>query len=651
MLGGAVAVLVVCALFSAGAPERLGLAGPEASGSESERASSELESALGRDPVPGMLIVTRGPEPVDSAVYRVALDVISSQAKADPEVAAVRTGPVSSDERATVLEVYFRDDDPDVQQRATDRIESKLDPGPLSVLVGGEAKALLEARQDIGGDLPGLELLALPLTVVVLVLAAGLRLAAAPLLSAALSILGSAAVLRLVGGPLDLSLEAMAPAGACGLVLGVELPLFLVRRYGEETRRTRQADEALDRTVTGAGRVVGWAALAGALAAVALVVVPVPQARSAAAGGALASLLAGGGALVVTPALLALWPLRREPEPQAEEGRFARLAGWTSMPWFVATAIAVVAVAGLLAVARPALDTETLGLGVASLPADSEARRAEARLGEGASSTATRPAPISAPALSAVELKDLGDEVGSAPGVAAVGKPQRASPELGLLPVGLEGRQGSLAAREGVAGVREAGESLDAEVVGPDAAALDADEALYDRLPIAAPIAALAVAALLFALLRHPLVSAALGISALLPAAAAAGAVAFVFADGRLGDPIDYVAQGAPHLDAVVAVLAGVAAVSAARSALVALDVDSRGPDLGRLGRAAGAALPASGAASLIGATAALVLVGSDLVVAKEVGIGVAAGLALDFVGLRLLFIPALARLAGRAGG
>jgi RND superfamily putative drug exporter len=641
MLGGAAAVLVVCAALAVGAPERLGLAGPEAPGSDSERASSELEAALGRDPVPAMLLVTRGRDPVESGVYAVALDAISSQAKAEPEVAAVRRGPVSRDERTTVLEVYFRNGDPSVQQQAAGRIEAALDPGPLSVLVTGEAKALPEVREDLGEELPGLELLALPLTVVVLVLAAGLRLAAAPLLSVALSILGSLAVLRLAGGPLDLSVEAMAPAGVCGLVLGIEFPLLLMHRYGDEVRRVRLSDEALDRTVTDAGREVVWAALAGALVALTLVVVPVPQARSAAAGGALACLLAAAATLVVTPALLALAPPGGVEEPQAWRRASSLLAPRSSGPWFVSVGVALVALAGLLVVARPGLGSETLALGLASLPADSEARRAEARLGEGPSSTATRPAPVSIPAA---ELRALRGELRRQPRVAAVGAPQRASEELGLLPVGLDDRPGSLPAREAVTGVREAGQPLGGVVVGPDAAALDADDALYDRVPLAAGIAALAVAALLFTLLRRTLLSAALGISVLLPAAAAAGALAFVFEDGLLTGPLDYVPQGAPHLDAVIAVLAGVAAVSAARSALFALTLNQ---ERGELVGSVRVTLQASGSATLIGAAAALVLIGSDLVAAKELGLGVAAGLLLDLVGLRVLLVPAVARLVG----
>jgi uncharacterized membrane protein YdfJ with MMPL/SSD domain len=51
-------------------------------------------------------------------------------------------------------------------------------------------------------------------------------------------------------------------------------------------------------------------------------------------------------------------------------------------------------------------------------------------------------------------------------------------------------------------------------------------------------------------------------------------------------------------------------------------------------------------AATLIVAAATLVLVGADLVAAKELGLAVAAGLLLDLVLARALLMPALARLS-----
>jgi uncharacterized membrane protein YdfJ with MMPL/SSD domain len=641
MLGGAVGLLVVFGILASGAPQRLGIAGPEASGSESERAAGELTAALGREPEPGMLIVTRGRVPVESRVYGVALDALTSQARADPEVAAVRRGPVSRDESTTALEVYFRSDDPDAQQDAVERLREKLDPGILTALVGGEATVLLDARLELGDELVGLELLALPLTILVLVLAAGLRRAAAPLLSAGIAVLGSLALMRLGSGVVDLSALGAVPAALVGLTLGVELPLMLIARH---------------RAGASAGPAIGPAAGSAALAALALLAIPIPAARSAAIGAALAAILAGAAALVVTSSVLALTPDEAESGAEGGEDRPRpgvpmRLPGWIGGRLLAAIVAALIVVAALAAAASPLREAKTIALGATGLPADSEARRADARVTE----ELGRPAATRLTAALGEDDREqpisLRRELEDTPDVGSVARPRNTSPDLSAIDMGLESRRASLDARAGVREVRSVTEPAGAEVTGLDAAALDADDRLFERLAIAAGIAALAVGVALFAFVRRPFLALGLGVAAVLPAAAAAGLVTLVFEDGRLTGPLDYGPQGAPHLDALIAIVAGVGAVSAGRNALyaVVLDRERRVPQPSEAAlRAAGITLPAAAAATLIAAAAAGVLVGSDLVPAKEIGAGLVVGLALDLAALRLLGAPALGRVLQR---
>jgi RND superfamily putative drug exporter len=658
MLGAAVGLLVAFGIVAYGAPQRLGIAGPESTGSESERAESELTTALGREPEPGMQIVTRGRVPATSRVYEVALDALTSQAKADSAVAAVRRGPVSDDKTSTVLEVYFRSDDPGAQQRTVERLRDKLDPGILTALVGGEDAVLLDARLGLGEELAGLELLALPLTILVLVLAAGLRRAAAPLIAAAIAILGSIALMRLAAGLVDLSALGAVVAAAVGLTLGIELPLSLIAGFRDRDAGMEPA--AISKAVlTGPrGRAIAGAAVAAAAAALALLAIPEPAARSAAVGGALAALLAGVAAIIVTPSVLVLTLAGpAQPPDEADErsrpGIPIRLSGWIGGRVLAAVVVALVVVAGLVAAASPLRDGETIALGATGLPADAEARRADARitadLGRPAATrlTAALPGPFDRR-----RVEELRRELTRTSGVGTAAKPQRPSPELTAIGAGLEARRGSLVARDAVREVRAVTGPAGAEVTGVDAAALDADERLFERLPIAAAIAVLAVAILLFAFVRRPFLAVGLGLSALLPAAAAAGLLTLVFDDGLLTGPLDYEPQGAAHLDALLAVVAGVGAVSAGRTAFdattLAAERRARDPSGAPL-RAASLTLPSAGAATLIAAAAAGVLVGSDLVPAKEVGAGLAAGLVLDLVALRLLAAPALGRLLQRA--
>jgi len=653
MLGGAVALLVVFGFVAAGAPTRLGTAAPEAAGSESADAAAQTASALGREPEPGMLIVTRGRDPVDSGVYEVALETVTSQLKSDDDVAEVRRGPVSDDDRTTVLEVYFRDDDSAVQQQALERIESDLDAGLLDVSIAGEAAVLLDARRSLGSEVIGLELLILPLTVLVLALVVGLRLVIAPLLAAALAILGSATVLRLLGGPLDLSIVGLLPAAVVALALATEFSLLIARSHRDELERESDESAAIERAVRVAGRPVLAASIAGALIPLALLVVPVAAARSTAIGAASAALIAGMAALAVTPSLLvAAGPMVEEPDAETERPRgvVSRVTGFVGERRLVALLAVVATVVGLLAAAWPVVELETVALGAAGLPTDSDARRAEdqvaAELGVATSSRAT----ASLPGADRTQVDQLRQELEGVEGVASAMRPED-SGDLAAVGVGLEAPRGSLLAREGIDAMRQTTAPVGAAVSGYDAAALDADEKLGERLPIGAAIAALLLAVVVFVLVRQPLLAIGLGIASLLPAAAAAGLLTLVFDAGGLTDLFDYAPQGGPHLDALLAVLAAAAAVSAARSVAYpivlraehAVSVRRRAAE-----RAAGLLLAPAATATVIAAAASAVLVGSNVLPVKEAGIALAVALILDLVALRVLLVPALGRLLQR---
>ena len=653
MLGGAVALLVVFGFVASGAPTRLGTAAPEAAGSESADAAAQTASALGREPEPGMLIVTRGRDPVDSGVYEVALETVTSQLKSDDDVAEVRRGPVSDDDRTTVLEVYFRDDDSAVQQQALERIESDLDAGLLDVSIAGEAAVLLDARRSLGSEVIGLELLILPLTVLVLALVVGLRLVIAPLLAAALAILGSATVLRLLGGPLDLSIVGLLPAAVVALALATEFSLLIARSHRDELERESDESAAIERAVRVAGRPVLAASIAGTLIPLALLVVPVAAARSTAIGAASAALIAGMAALAVTPSLLvAAGPMVEEPDAETERPRgvVSRVTGFVGERRLVALLAVVATVVGLLAAAWPVVELETVALGAAGLPTDSDARRAEdqvaAELGVATSSRAT----TALPGADRTQVDQLRQELEGVEGVASAMRPED-SGDLAAVGVGLEAPRGSLLAREGIDAMRQTTAPVGAAVSGYDAAALDADEKLGERLPIGAAIAALLLAVVVFVLVRQPLLAIGLGIASLLPAAAAAGLLTLVFDAGGLTDLFDYAPQGGPHLDALLAVLAAAAAVSAARSVAYpivlraehAVAVRRRAAE-----RAAGLLLAPAATATVIAAAASAVLVGSNVLPVKEAGIALAVALILDLVALRVLLVPALGRLLQR---
>jgi putative drug exporter of the RND superfamily len=651
MLAAAVAALAVASVLAAWAAGRLPLVGPETARSESERAADELGAGLGHEASPAVLIVTRGDQRVGSGVYGVALDVLSSQAMTAPGVVEVRRSPVSRDGRTTALRVYFDDDDPRSQHEAVGDLRRELDPGPLELAVGGQAAVLRDARDAVWGELVLLELLALPLAVLVLGLTLGWRLSAGPVLAAATGVLGSVGLIGIVDEATSVSVMGVAPAAVVAIVVGIEASLILAARYRDELATLGSRDDAMHRTLDGAGRAVVFGSLGAAGMAAALAVVPVLDARSAALGGALAALLTGAVALVAVPSFLVLSGDRDAgPGRGREPGFVYRMQVAVTGSRILTVATAILPAAALLAVASSATRLETLPIDAAGLPDDAEAHTAEVRIVAELGPETTAPVTVSAEPGARAGLKGLRFELAGVPGIAEARGPSHAGPDHELLRAGTEARPGSLGARAAVEDVRAVPYPAAAAVGGRDAEALDADRALLDRGPIAAGVGAILLAMILVAGgLRSAVPAVVLAIASLLPAAAAVGLLVVTFQDARLTEPLDYAAQGGPALASTVAALAAVAAVSGWRTAQLvgALAVERQ------LGFGLRAAVPpavsltlhAAGAATVVAGAATVVLAGSDLVAAKELGIAIAAGLALDLALARALLVPALARL------
>ena len=363
--------------------------------------------------------------------------------------------------------------------------------------------------------------------------------------------------------------------------------MLLVRRHRDELAADADAGEAIARAVHVGARPTLAASLGGAVAALSLLAIPLSASRSAAVGAALAALLAGPAALAVTSAVLTLWGPTAIDADRAEEparGFVPRLTGWVGDRRLVAVAVAVLSVAVLLAAAAPAGDTETVALGPTALPADAAARRAEDRLALELGVKATSRATVAVPSAKRDEADQLRRRLNDVEGVATVAPPVRGN-EFDAVAIGLDDRRGSLAARDAVRGIRAAAAPVGGRVAGYDAAALDADDLFDERLPIAAAIAAVALGLLIYAFSRRPFLALGLGVASLLPAAAAAGLLALTFGDGRLTGPFDYAPQGGPQLDAILAVLAAVASISAARSAAYPIVLRGRAHHRGATGR------------------------------------------------------------------
>lgn len=369
LLAGNVAVLAVAVIAAAGAPGRLGIGTPAAAGEAGQaRRAADL------------VVATTGHAAVRSGPYRVALRVIAAQLRSDPGVVAVSRGPISRDGRSTSLLVTLGPGGDAGRQRAVERIERGIDPGPLRLDYGGEVAALIEARHVVSGDLWPLELLLAPLAAALLIAAVGLRLAAAPVLCAATAVAGTLAGLRVAGAFADVSLLGVAPAALLGLALGVEAPCLLVARYRDESA-SAPGGEAIRRSLDASGEALVPLALGATAATLGVLGTGLHQAGSMVAACVLAAALALGSSVVCTPALLAL--AGRAPQgagaaepplagpPRAIAGALARSPARTG----VAVALAAVL---MIAASIPLLGGEDRPFSAADLPSGSQAARAAA---------------------------------------------------------------------------------------------------------------------------------------------------------------------------------------------------------------------------------------------------------------------------------
>jgi putative drug exporter of the RND superfamily len=233
-------------------------------------------------------------------------------------------------------------------KRYTDALRRAL-RGQPEALVTGQPAVQADLDPVFTSDLRRGESVALPLTLLVLLILFGVSLAVVvPLVVAACTIGGALGLLYLAAQQVSMVSYVRNLVELIGLGLAVDYSLLMVHRYREELRR--DPEDAVARTVATAGRAIAFSGLAVAVGLGLLLVVPVPFIRSMGIGGLLVPLVSVAAALTLQPALLSLGGRRLLGRTRggAFWGRLARRV--TARPWPVLAG----GVALLLALAAPA---------------------------------------------------------------------------------------------------------------------------------------------------------------------------------------------------------------------------------------------------------------------------------------------------------
>jgi putative drug exporter of the RND superfamily len=273
-------VLALCAVVGAPVESKLKSGG---------YASAQVEAANSyvHEHFPGaspnfLVVVTAARGDLGSRANTARVRSLVAEIRRRPDVGAARSwldGPAASqlrsaDARVGIVAVDLRGDDTAIQDSAALIRKSLPDEmGDLRIATGGPAAEFEDIATQIAHDLKIAELIALPITLLLLLLVfRNLISALLPVAIGAFSLVVTLAVLQLVTLFTDVSIFALSMTTGLGLALAIDYSLFIVARYREELGNGRSVEEAIRITMATAGRTVLFSALIVASALAALIV-------------------------------------------------------------------------------------------------------------------------------------------------------------------------------------------------------------------------------------------------------------------------------------------------------------------------------------------------------------------------------------------
>ena len=643
--------------------------GFEDPGSESYRASRFLREELGTDdPEMVLLVEANGGVDLDDPAVATAGAELTQALADEPEVASAVSywslggaPELRSDAGTSALVVVDVDGDDETVGDLSDRYGGAQ--GPITVGVGGEDAIDNAIAEQLGSDLARAETLAIPATLVLLVLVFGGVVAASlPLAMAFVSVTGTLLALFAVAQVTDVSIYSINLTTALGLGLAIDYSLFIVSRFREELAAGRSSDDAVVRTVETAGRTVAFSALIVAASLSALLVFPLYFLRSFAYAGTAVVLSAAAGALLTLPALLAVlgsrvnaWSFRRHATVPGGAGGghgfWHRLAGAVMRrPVPVATGVVVL----LLVLGSPFLRINPGLPSYQSLPESNDARRVAEALAtdfDGNQSEQFAVVLPDAEGPDADAVATFADQVRAVDGVADVTvESADAGSWLTVVPsVALVSSDGEHLVED----IRAIDAPFEFGVEGDAAELVDTKAAIYDRLPLALAIIGVTTFVLLFAAFGSLLVPVKAIVVNLLSLTATFGAMVWIFQEGHLSGVLDFTATG--QLDVAMPILMFCIAFGLSMDYEVFLlsRIKEEHDRTGDNTQAVAAGLARTGrlitAAALVLAITFAAFVTSGMSFMKLMGLGLALAIIIDATIVRALLVPAMMRLAGEA--
>ncbi|MCB0909412.1 MAG: MMPL family transporter, partial [Nocardioidaceae bacterium] len=345
---------------------------------ESGRAAAMIERAgLDEPPSESVLITGRG-DRLDAAALEAASREVARRLSQTAGVASVGD-PITSPDRTAVL-VPVELTSPDIEAQPLLDATSAVQADHLDVTVREVGDVTIDAaiNDRVAEDLHSAEIISLPITLVLMLLAFGALIAAGlPVLLAATSVAATIGITAPISHLVPAEDTVYSMIVLIGMAVGVDYSLFYLKRERQERAAGRTHLDA----VTIAAETSGHAILVSGGAVIAalsgLFVLTDVTFNSLATGSILVVAIAVLGSITVLPALLAklgrwvdrprlplLWRLTRRVPPGTVSGRI--LGPVVRHP----VAALLVAAVGILALAVPALTMKTHQASIDTLPQD-----------------------------------------------------------------------------------------------------------------------------------------------------------------------------------------------------------------------------------------------------------------------------------------
>ncbi|MFD8970323.1 MMPL family transporter [Streptomyces sp. NPDC059568] len=666
-------VITALAVFAgSGVADRMGSGGWEDPDAESTYATKALEREFPASEPNLLLLVDSGSRSVDDPAVAAEAERLTDRLAAEEGITGIgsywRTkAPAlrAEDGREALIAARIEGDEK-TAAAVLDRIapEFRGERGSLEVTVGGPVAVRHEMQTIIQEDLLRAELIALPVTLVLLVMVFGSAVAALlPLGLGIVAILGTNAVLRGITELTDVSVFAQNLTTALGLGLAIDYALFIVRRFREELAEGAEVRAAVGTTLRTAGRTVLFSALTVAVSLAAMLVFPQYFLRSFAYAGIAVVVLAAAAALILLPAALMLLghrvnalDLRRLLRRRGRTSARAQGAGWAWTAALVmrrAPVFAVATAAGLVLLGLPFLGAKFGTADHRQLPSGAESRVVQEKIRDGFPGSPSGGLEILTEGASTpAEFADYRSRIAALPEVARIDGPVMAG-EHGYFTVLPKGEAVGEESQQLVREIRAEQAPFDTSVTGAAAVLVDSKDAIADRLPWAAGIIVVVTLLLVFLLTGSVLIPIQAVVLNALSLTAMFGAVVWVFQDGHLSGLLAFTSTGDIETTLPVLMFCVAFGLSMDYGVFLLSRIKEEYDSSGNHEQAVAFGLRRTGglitAAAVILALVMVAIGTSRVTNTKMLGLGIALAVIMDAMVVRSLLVPAVMKLTGKA--